>query len=578
MSGVLVAIIGLIVFALGYRFYSKFVAEKIFRLDPNYVTPAHKYKDGVDFVPTNKFVLWGHHFSSVAGAAPIVGPAIAVYWGWLPALLWVLLGTVFAAGVHDFGTLVLSVRNKGQSVGTLANRLIDQRAKVLFLFIILILVLMVNAVFAWVIANLFISFPASVLSIFIQIPLAVWIGFAVYKRQKKMLVPSIIALFVMYFTAVIAAKVEWLQIDLVKYMGGEDGAGLFGLGTVSTAFLIWIVILMVYVYIASSLPVWKLLQPRDFINSHQLVVGLLILYLGLLFTNPEITAPLTHTDTEVSWFPLLFITIACGAISGFHGLVSSGTSSKQLNKETDARLVGYFGAVGEGALALVSILAVVTFFPNMDEFLNTYSSFTAASGAGLNVFVEAAGQLATGLFIPEEVATTIVSVIVISFAATSLDTSVRLMRYIISELGVEYKVPALSKTHVATSIAVVSSAALVLLPEGPKGFGSGGYLLWPLFGTSNQLLAAISLLLISIWLKKQGRNYLITLIPMIFVMFVTLWAMFQQVILKWSWFGSESSTLLFVFGAIIFVFAIWIILTAFKSLAGNEDNPIDKAQ
>lgn len=575
MSAILVAIIGLAIFALGYRYYSKFIAEKIFRLDPDFVTPAHKYKDGVDFVPTNKFVLWGHHFSSVAGAAPIVGPAIAVYWGWLPALIWVLLGTVFAAGVHDFGTLVLSVRNKGQSVGTLANRLIGQRAKVLFLFIILILVLMVNAVFAWVIANLFISFPASVLSIFIQIPLAIWIGVAVYKRQKKMLVPSIIALFVMYFTAVVASKVEWLQIDLVEYMGGEGAEGLFGLGAVSTAFLIWIIILMIYVYFASSLPVWKLLQPRDFINSHQLVVGLLMLYLGLLFTNPEITAPLTHTNTEVSWFPLLFITIACGAISGFHGLVSSGTSSKQLNKETDARLVGYFGAVGEGALALVSILAVVTFFPNVDEFLNTYSSFTAASGAGLNVFVQGAGELATGLLIPEDVATTIVSVIVISFAATSLDTSVRLMRYIISELGVEYKVPALTKTHVATTIAVVTSAALVLLPQGPKGFGSGGYLLWPLFGTSNQLLAAISLLLISIWLRRQGRNYLVTLIPMVFVMIVTLWAMFQQVILQWSWFGSDPSTLLFVLGAIIFVFAIWIILTAFKTLSSSRDNPID---
>lgn len=575
MSGVLVAIIGLIIFGLGYRYYSKFIAEKIFRLDPDYVTPAHRYKDGVDFVPTNKFVLWGHHFSSVAGAAPIVGPAIAVYWGWLPALVWVILGTVFAAGVHDFGTLVLSLRNKGHSIGTLANTLIGQRAKVLFLFIILILVLMVNAVFAWVIANLFISFPASVVPVFIQIPLAVWIGYAVYKRQKKMLVPSLLALAVMYLTAVVAAKVDFLQIDLIQYMGGENGAGLFGLGTVSTAFLIWIVILMVYVYIASTLPVWKLLQPRDFINSHQLVVGLGILYLGLLFTNPDITAPLTHTDTDVSWFPLLFITIACGAISGFHGLVSSGTSSKQLNKETDARLVGYFGAVGEGALALVSILAVVTFFPDTNAFLAKYSSFAEASSAGLNVFVEGASKLASGLFIPPDVASTIVAVIVVSFAATSLDTSVRLMRYIIGELGVEYKMPVLSKAHVATSIAVVSSAALVLLPEGPKGFGSGGYLLWPLFGTSNQLLAAISLLLISIWLKNQGRNYMITLIPMIFVMFVTLWAMFQQVVLKWSWFGTESSTLLFVFGSIIFVFAIWIILTAFTSLTKNMKEPID---
>lgn len=575
MSGIIIAVIGLLVFVLGYRYYSKFIAEKIFRLDPNYVTPAHRYKDEVDFVPTNKFVLWGHHFSSVAGAAPIVGPAIAVYWGWLPALLWVLLGTIFAAGIHDFGTLVLSVRNKGQSVGTLADKLIGQRAKILFLFIILILVLMVNAVFAWVVANLFVSYPSSVLPVFIQIPLAVWIGNAVYKRNKKMLGPSVVALAVMYITAIIASKVPLLQIDLVSYMGGEGGAGLFGLGAVSSAFFIWIVILMIYVYIASTLPVWKLLQPRDFINSHQLVVGLLLLYAGMLFLNPSVTAPATNPGAGTSWFPLLFITIACGAISGFHGLVSSGTSAKQLNNESEARFVGYFGAVGEGILALIAIIAVITFFSSSDAFLATYSSFTEANEVGLGVFIEGAANLFSGLAIPGDIATTIVSIIVVSFAATSLDTSVRLMRYIIGELGIEYNVPALSKKHVATSVAVISSAALVLLPEGPKGFGSGGYLLWPLFGTSNQLLAGISLLLIAIWLKKQGRNYALVLIPMIFVMFMTLYAMFQQVVFEWSWIGNDSNTLLFILGAIIFVFAIWIVLTAFTALGGKA-GPADK--
>ncbi|HLR22456.1 MAG TPA: carbon starvation protein A [Pseudogracilibacillus sp.] len=575
MNAIVVGLIGIVVMALGYRFYSKILANKIFRLDPSYVTPAHKYEDGVDYVPTNKFILWGHHFTSVAGAAPILGPAIAVYWGWIPAFLWVILGTVFAAGVHDFGTLVLSVRNKGHSVGTIADKLVGQRAKMLFLFIILILVLMVNAVFAWVIANLFISFPASVLPVFIQIPLAVWIGYAVYKRQKKMLVPSLLALAVMYIAAIMASKIDFLQIDLIRYFGGENGTGLFGLSTTGTAFFIWIMILMVYVYIASTLPVWKLLQPRDFINSHQLVVGLGILYLGLLFTNPSITAPATHAVSDVSWFPLLFITIACGAISGFHGLVSSGTSSKQLNNETEARFVGYFGAVGEGILALISIIAVITFFASKDEFLATYSSFTAANGEGLDVFVSGAAKLAEGLFIPSDVATTIVSIIVVSFAATTLDTAVRLMRYIISELGIEYKVPALEKKHVATSIAVLSSAALVLLPEGPKGFGSGGYLLWPLFGTANQLLAAISLLLIAVWLKRKGRNYTLILIPMFFVLGTTLIALFQQVAFQWSIFGSEKNNLLFIFGAIIFVFAIWVALTAFSALTKSKDNPID---
>ncbi len=580
MNAIMIALIGILVFYLGYRYYSKFVAEKIYRLDPDYETPAHKYKDGVDFVPTNKWVLWGHHFSSVAGASPILGPAIAIYWGWLPALVWVVLGTVFAAGVHDFGALVLSVRNKGKSVGTLANNIIGQRAKILFLFIILILVLMVNAVFAWVIANLFITFPASVLSVFIQIPLAIWIGHLVYKRSRNMLLPSLAALATMYVTAVIAARVPALQIDLPRYFGGAENTVIFGLDGISMSFFVWIIVLMVYVYFSSSLPVWKLLQPRDYINSHQLVVGILILYLGLFFSNPSITAPMTNSEATTPWFPLLFITIACGAISGFHGLIASGTSSKQLNKETDARVVGYLGAVGEGLLALISIIAVATLFANQGAFLDAYNSFGAAGEIGLGSFIEGAGQLAAGLFIPADIASTIIAVIVVSFAATSLDSAVRLMRYIISELGNEYKVKSLTKTHVATSIAVVSSAALVLLPEGPQGFGSGGYLLWPLFGTSNQLLAGITLLLISLWLKRQGRNYFVTLIPMIFVLGMTLYAMLRQVVFEWSGYGDgELSVLLFLLGSIILAFAFWILLEAANALRKDNTNfPTDKDQ
>ncbi|MBM7094967.1 carbon starvation protein A [Bacillus sp. H-16] len=580
MSAIILAVVGMAVFFLGYKYYSKFVAERIYRLDPDYVTPAHKYKDGVDFVPTNKWVLWGHHFTSVAGAAPIVGPAIAIYWGWLPAFLWVVLGTVFAAGVHDFGALVLSVRNKGQSVGTLANKIIGQRAKILFLFIILILVLMVNAVFAWVISSLFINFPSAVLSVFIQIPLAIWIGYLVYKRSGNMLFPSIAALATMYITAIIAARVPALQIDLPRYFGGAENTVAFGLDGVSMSFFVWIIVLMIYVYIASTLPVWKLLQPRDYINAHQLMVGLGILYLGLLFSNPEVTAPMMNTEATTPWFPLLFITIACGAISGFHGLVASGTSSKQLNKETDARFVGYFGAVGEGLLALIAIIAVATFFANPGAFTAAYDSFGTAGNIGLTTFIQGAGQLATGIFIPADIAATIVAVIVVSFAATTLDTSVRLMRYIISELGSEYKIKSLTKMHVATTIAVVSSAALVLLPRGPQGFGSGGYLLWPLFGTSNQLLAGITLLLITLWLKRQGRNYLITLIPMVFLMIMTLWAMGQQVFFQWSGLGdAEMNLLLFMLGAVIFVFAIWIMLEAVSALRKNNTNiPTDKDQ
>lgn len=549
-------------FFLGYRFYSKFIAQKIYQLDPDYNTPAHELEDGVDYVPTNKWIVLGHHFSSVAGAAPIVGPAIAIYWGWLPAILWIVVGTVLAAGVHDFGTLVLSIRNKGRSIGTLTNTLIGERARILFLFIILILVLMVNAVFAWVIANLFISFPASVLSIFIQIPLAVWIGYYSYKQKGSILIPSIIALAVMYFAAVITTYVPILQIDFVRYLEGATNSMLLGLNEMSMAFLIWIIILMVYVYIASVLPVWKLLQPRDFINGLQLILGLAILYLGLFFMAPEVAVPMSNPTAGVSWFPLLFITVACGAVSGFHGLVSSGTTSKQIDKETDARFVGYLGAIGEGALAVISIVAVATLFNSSEAFYATYSSFSAAGAHGLNAFIHGAAQLATGLFIPAEVARTIVAVIVISFAATTLDTSVRLMRYIISELGQAYQVKSLTRVHVATSIAVLSSAALALMP-GAKGLGSGGYLLWPLFGASNQLLAGISLLLITIWLKRKGRSIIYTLVPMGFLLFISLWAMVKQVVFEWSGMGpADTNLLLFIFGAIILGFTIWILIEA----------------
>jgi len=573
MNSIWLALGSLAIFAFGYRFYSKFIAEKIYRLNPEFRTPSHEFEDGRDFVPTNKWVVLGHHFTSVAGAAPIVGPAIAIYWGWLPAVLWVALGTVFAAGVHDLGTMVLSIRHKGRSIGTLADSLIGRQGRILFLFIILILVLMINAVFAWVISNLFISFPASVLSIFIQIPLAVWIGYYTYHKQGSIIWPSIIVLAIMYGTAVWASYVPLLQIDLVSYFGGEHVTTWLGLSSTSMAFLIWIIVLMVYVYIASVLPVWKLLQPRDFINAQQLLIGLGILYLGLIIMAPEVTAPMSNQAvTDVSWFPLLFITIACGAVSGFHGLVSSGTTSKQIDKETDARFVGYLGAVGEGALAIITVLAVATFFSSSQAFTETYSSFAAAGANGLNAFIHGAGKLATGVGIPAEAARTIIAVIVVSFAATTLDSSVRLMRYIIGELGEVYQMKPLTNIHVATSIAVLSSAALVLIPEGPKGLGSGGYVLWPLFGTSNQLLAGISFLLITIWLKKQGRPIIYTALPMAFLLFMTLWAMIRQVIFEWSGLGStDANLLLFIFGATILGFTIWILITSAKIVLKDKE-------
>ncbi|WP_372635753.1 carbon starvation CstA family protein, partial [Fodinibius sp.] len=291
-------------------------------------------------------------------------------------------------------------------------------------------------------------------------------------------------------------------------------------------------------------------------------------YGGLLALAPEVTAPAHNpAATDVSWFPLLFITIACGAVSGFHGLVASGTTSKQIDSEPDARFVGYLGAVGEGALAVITILAVGTYFGSGGAFAETYSSFSAAGANGLGAFIEGAGQLATGLWIPAEAARTIIAVIVVSFAATTLDSSVRLMRYIIGELGEIYRVRPLTNIHVATSIAVFSSAALVLGPEGPRGLGSGGYLLWPLFGTSNQLLAGISLLLVTIWLRRRGRPIIYTLAPMVFLLAMTLWAMTEQVLFEWSGYGAgEANMLLFILGAVILGFTLWILVESVSLL------------
>ncbi|OYD06539.1 carbon starvation CstA family protein [Paludifilum halophilum] len=545
MSAVILAFLGFIAFFLGYRFYSKWIAEKVYCLDPDFVTPAHRYRDGVDYVPTPKQVLWGHHFSSVAGAAPILGPAIAVFWGWLPALLWVILGTVFIAGVHDFGSIVIANRHRGQSMGSLARNIIGPRAKTLFLLIILFLVIMVNAVFAWAIANLFINFPGSVLPIFVEIPLAAAIGYMVYRRKGGLFLPSIVGLAVLY------------GFVLVGYYVPVDVSGWTVAGLEINPFVFWILILMAYGLIASVLPVWLLLQPRDYINSHQLFLGLFILYAGMFVINPDVVAPAVNSGVPADsppWFPILFITVACGAISGFHGLIGSGTTSKQLDKETDARYIGYFGAVGEGALALLSIIACVAAFSTLGEWQAHYADFAKAGEGALPAFVKGAALFAGGLGIPKGIAEVFVAVIVISFAATSLDTSIRLMRYIISELGESYRFQVLTRKPIAAAVGTGVSLLLIFSQED----GRGGYLIWPLFGTTNQLVGGLTLLVLSIWLWRLSRNMVYTLIPMIFLLSMTSWAMLMN--LK-SYYLTEQYLLLFL-GLLLLCFVIWLILEA----------------
>lgn len=565
MSAIVLLVVGVLAFLTGYQVYSRFIARRIYQLDRHFLTPAHELEDGVDYVPTNRHVLFGHHFTSVAGAAPIVGPAIAVIWGWLPAFLWVVLGTVFAGAVHDFGTLWISTRHKGRSIGTLTESIVGDRARVLFLLLIFFLLLMVNAVFAVIIANLFMTNPGAVLPVWGSLAVALVVGFLIYRTGAGILLPSIGALLVLYLMIWFGQYVPFTLPDVIGFeptqtqltaAGGEMAAATAA-ATADGQRVGWIVILFAYTFIASILPVWLLLQPRDYVNGHQLFVALGIIGAGVIVTNPEVVAPAVNTTLPAdapSWFPLLFITIACGAISGFHGLVGSGTSSKQLDRETDARYVGYGGALGEGTLAVTSIIACTAgfaVFAGIDGWHAHYGSWAAASSGATAAFVNGVGVLASGIGIPANVATIFAAVVVISFAATTLDTAVRLQRYIIAELGVEYRIKAVQNRWVATTIAVVCCGLLALGLDR----GAGGMRLWPLFGTTNQLLAGLSLLIVSLYLFQKRRPVWVTLVPMSFLLFMTTWAM----IVNLRRFAGESQMMLLIVGGAIFVLEIWLL-------------------
>ncbi|PCI34603.1 MAG: carbon starvation protein A, partial [Elusimicrobia bacterium] len=458
--------------------------------------------DGVDFVASPRHVLFGHHFTSVAGAAPIVGPAIAVIWGWLPAVLWVVFGTIFIGAVHDYGCLVVSAKNDGRSIGDLTAPILSKRARLLFLAIVLFLAWIVLAVFAYVIADLFTRYPATVLPINFEIIIAPIIGWLAYKKKVDLLIPSLVAL-------VLLVGMIWLGTKYPIVM-----PDLFGIPALN----IWIGFLLVYAFTASVLPVWSLLQPRDLINSHKLFLGLGLMYFGLLVVHPPMTAPALNLNVPdgPAWFPFLFITIACGAVSGFHGLVSSGTTSKQLDKLSDARPIGYGAMLGEGSLALMSVLACTAGFKSLSAWQVHYQSWANAKGLGAKIgaFVEGGSRFMTeGIGLPEEFAQAAIAVIVISFAATTLDTATRIQRYIISELGDAYRFPALRNRFVASGLAASSPLLLV--------YGGNWKALWPMFGATNQMLAGLCLIVLSVYLALKKKPYGFVLAPMLFLTTMT---------------------------------------------------------
>ncbi|KAA0696709.1 carbon starvation protein A [Halopseudomonas laoshanensis] len=513
MSAVILLFVGLGMMALGYFVYSKFIAEKIFKLDPDFRTPAHEFEDGVDFVPTNKFVLWGHHFTSVAGAAPIVGPAIAVIWGWAPAFAWVVLGTMFFAGIHDAGAIWASVRNRAKSVGSLTGDVVGKRARSIFMIVIFLVLLMVNAVFAVVIARLMMTFPTAVVPVWGAIFVALIIGQLIYRRIMTLPVVSILGVIALY-------ALIFMGPSMPIQMPAEVMPGVSGNAA-------WILLLFLYAAIASVLPVWMLLQPRDYINGLQLFIGLLILYGAIVVLNPTMIAPMFNVDVPAgtpSLVPLLFVTIACGAISGFHGLVASGTTSKQLNRETDIRFVGFFGAIGEGGLALAAILVATAGFASLADWQAMYSAF---GQGGVTAFVEGGAYIIhNGLGLPQVTAATLLTVMAALFAGTTMDTGLRLQRYIFQEWGEIYNQEWMKKPLPATLLAVGSCLLLAFGAGGADG--SGGMIIWPLFGTTNQLLAGLTLLVITVMLVHLRRPMWYTLAPLCFLLVMTVTALIFQ--------------------------------------------------
>jgi carbon starvation protein len=565
MPAIVVAAVVAVIFMLGYRYYGKYLAERVYVLDDRRLTPAHTMMDGVDFVPTNKHVLFGHHFTSVAGAAPIVGPAVGVFWGWGPALAWVVLGTVFAAGVHDFGAIVVSMRNRAQNIGTLTRTVINERSRVLFLAIIFFLLTLVNAVFAVVIGNLFVANPGAVIPIFVEIPVAIYIGQYIYKKKTSALVPSLIGVGILYVLIAVGQRYPITAVaDLSVSLGFQPRT-------------LWVVIMFVYAFIASRIPVWVLLQPRDYINSHQLFIALGVIFLGVLVGLDRIVAPVINTNLpegSPNFFPFLFVTIACGAISGFHSLVSSGTTSKQIDKETDAKYVGYAGSIGEGSLAVGSILAATAGIAIVGlDWNERYADFGTASGGAVGNFVNGVAGFASNLGVPVDLGRVFAAVVVISFAATTMDTGVRLQRYIIAELGslipeksgpvggVVRKVG--SNVTAATAAAVVIPFALAVAPA--RGTSTAGFAfgdLWRIFGTTNQLTAGLALAVIATYVARQGRNPIAQLVPLAFLLTMTTWALVLQV----GGLFRAGDWLLGPLSSVILILALWLIYEAVISI------------
>ncbi len=558
MNAVLVLLVGCAILIAGYIFYGGWLAKQ-WGVDDTKVTPAHELEDGMDYVPAKAPVLMGHHFSSIAGAGPINGPIQAAVFGWLPCMLWILIGGIFFGAVHDYGALFASIRHKGQTLGEVVAANIGERAKKLFIIFSYLTLVLVVAAFASIVAGTFKGFNddgtqnaanASVAMVSILfIVMAIIFGFCVYRRGAPLSVATVVGVIGIVLCLVIGLNFHPI------YLSGD----------------VWMWIIGVYILIASVAPVWILLQPRDYLSSFLLYGMMIIAFVGVLGAGimgqntaleiPMFTEwkdPMTGLGTM---FPALFVTIACGAISGFHSLVGSGTTSKQLDHERDAKPIAYGGMLIECALALISLCAVGY----------VWADYVAGTRTPTVVFASGlSGMVSTipGLGATKDVIYTLLVLTVSAFCLTSLDTATRLARYMFQEFwlkpGETYKdvtgiKATLCNPIVATAITVVLGVGL-----GMTGYGK----IWPLFGAANQLLAGLALLTVCAWLGNIGRNNKMFYIPMVFMMIVTIWSLFQTVTARIGMITSSNPEVLAkvdwgtyaqaILGALLIVLALFL--------------------
>ena len=561
MDALLLMVLTFVGYIVMYRIYGRFIGKIIFKINRKVKAPSVEFEDGVDYVPTKKEVIFGHHFASIAGTGPIVGPAIAIIWGWLPALLWIFLGSLFIGAIHDFGSLVISMRNQGKSISEFTAKYINPRTKIFFFIIIFLELWIVISIFGLVIAVIFSMYPSSVLPVWLQIPIAMYLGVLIYKKGKNFTFWSLAAVVAMYATIVMG---YFLPLNMPSILG-------------MPATGVWTILLLAYAFFASVLPVTALLQPRDFINAYQLTIAMALLVLGVIFSSifggMDLVAPAVQAapaNAPPLW-PFLFITIACGAISGFHSLVSSGTSSKQIKDEGDSVFVGVGSMLTEGALATLVIIAVAAGIglgytnPSGQTLMGVsawtahYASWTAAQGltSKIAAFVDGAANMLDRLGIPKGISVGIMGVFVASFAGTTLDTATRIQRYVVSELGMDMKINVFRNRYFSTAV-VVLSAMLLAFVSGADG--KGALKLWPLFGAVNQTLAALALVIATVYLKSRGGlKWLATGIPGVFMIVMTMWA----AVMNQIDFGHQSNILLQVINVIIILLVALIVIEGF---------------